>query len=226
MSGRAISGKGIGKQVKHRMVVRDSIGGITKPAIGRLCQTAGIKRVGSLVYEEVRGVMKVFMEDILRDVVTFTEHDRRKTVQQGDLDAGLQVHNIYLGAGVNPNTTNTFTTKKARQRSTKAPAEGEEKKAHRFKPGTVALQEIRYQQKHSDDFSIPKANFQRLTREICQDYSVDLRFSHNFMELFQLVVENYLIKLLENANLCCIHAERQTVSAKDIWLARHIARNS
>lgn len=218
--------KGEKKVVKHRKLIRDSIQGITKPAIGRLCQTAGIKRVSSLIYEEVRGVMKVFMEDVLKDTITFTEHDRRKTVQQADLDAALQVHGIYLGAGVNPNTNNTFTTKKARQRTTKAPAEnGDVKKPHRFKPGTVALQEIRYQQKHSDNFSIPKANFQRLTREISSNYFDDLRFSHNFMELFQLVVENYLVKILEDANLCCIHAGRQTVQASDVQLARNIILN-
>jgi histone H3 len=211
------------KSVKHRAVMRDSIAGITKPAIGRLCQTAGVKRVSGLVYEEIRGVMKVYVEDIMRNAVTFTEHDGRKTVQQGDLDSALQVMGVYLGAGVNPNTTNTFATKKSRQRATKAPAEASDvKKVHRFKPGTVAIRDIRYQQKHSENFSIPKANFRRLAREAGGDYKDDLRYSHNFMELFQLVVEDYLVKLLEYANLCCIHAGRQTIIPKDIQLARRI----
>lgn len=212
--------------VRHPKLIRDSIAGITKPAIGRLCQTAGIKRISHFIYAELRGVMKSFMEIILKAAITFTENDRRKTVQQSDLDGALESRGIYLGAGVSSTTNNTFTTKKARQRSSKSSTEpSETKKAHRFKPGTVALQEIRYQQKHSDNFSIPKANFQRLTREISQDWMTSPRFSHNFMELFQLVVESYLIKILEDANLCCIHAGRQTVQVQDIILATRIIKN-
>jgi len=218
------------KTVRHRKIIRDSIQGITKPAIVRICQTAGVKRISGMVYEETRGVMKVFMENLLRDVITFTEHDRRKTVQVGDLDAALQVSGKYLGAGINPNTNKTFTTKKARQRGGKggATSEVDENKAdkvkapHRFKPGTVALREIRYQQKHSENFALPKLNFSRLTREIGQDYREDVRYSHNFMELFQLVVEDYLVGILKDANRCAIHAERQTIYPKDLQLARYI----
>jgi histone H3 len=207
------------KGAQHRKFIRDSIQGITQPAIGRLAQTAGILRVGGLCYEEVRGIMKVYMEDTLKDAIIFMEHDRRKTVQTSDLDAAVQKKGIYLAAGEN----NTFSTKKSRQRATKGSTNPEGvKKVHRFKPGTVALHEIRYQQKNSEGFCIRKANFRRLTREIGQNYRDDLRFSGNFIALFQFVVESYLIDLLKHAYLCSIHAKRQTLEPKDLQLARRI----
>jgi histone H3 len=211
------------KTQKHRKVIRDSINGITAPAIARLCQTAGIKRISRNVYEEVRGVMKVYVENTLRDALVFCEHVRRKTLQEGDLDAALQVTGKYLGAGINPNTDKTFSTKKSRSKGKKDKLEpSETKKVHRFKPGTVALRDIRFQQKNSEHFCIPKVNFSRLVREVAQDYHDEMRFSKNFMELFQLVVEDYLVGLMGMANLCAIHAGRQTIFPKDIQLARII----
>jgi len=214
--------KNTDKVVKHRKILRDTIQGITGPAIARICQTAGIKRISRLVYEEFRGVMKSFVETTLKNALVFCEHSRRKTLQEGDLDAALQVSGKYLGAGINPNTEKTFSTKKSRTKKKEKKEEGDVKTVHRFKPGTVALREIRFQQKHSDNFSIPKVNFRRLVREISQDYVDDMRFSRNFMELFQLVVEDYLVTLMTMANLCAIHASRQTIFPKDIELARKL----
>merc|ERR1712226_734937 len=82
MSGRGKGGKGLGKggAKRHRKVLRDSIQGITKPAIRRLARRGGVKRISGLIYEETRGVLKVFLENVIRDAVTYTEHAKRKTV--------------------------------------------------------------------------------------------------------------------------------------------------
>uniref|UniRef100_A0A674IZF7 Histone H3 n=1 Tax=Terrapene triunguis TaxID=2587831 RepID=A0A674IZF7_9SAUR len=63
-------------------------------------------------------------------------------------------------------------TKAARK---SAPATGGVKKPHRYRPGTVALREIRRYQK-STELLIRKLPFQRLVREIAQDFKTDLRF--------------------------------------------------
>merc|ERR1712226_1338944 len=65
---------------RHRKVLRDNIQGITKPAIRRLARRGGVKRISSLIYDETRGVLRVFLENIVRDAVTYTEHAKRKTV--------------------------------------------------------------------------------------------------------------------------------------------------
>jgi histone H4 len=75
MTGRGKGGKGLGKggAKRHRKVLRDNIQGITKPAIRRLARRGGVKRISGLIYEETRGVLKVFLENVIRDAVTYTE---------------------------------------------------------------------------------------------------------------------------------------------------------
>ena len=101
------------------------------------------------------------------------------------------------------------------------PATGGVKKPHRYRPGTVALREIRRYQK-STDLLIRKAPFQRLVREIAQDYKTDLRFQSTAVLALQEAAEAYLIGVFEDANLCAIHAKRVTIMPKDLQLARRI----
>eukprot|EP00741_Cyanophora_paradoxa_P021486 tig00021357_g20742.t1 len=92
MSGRGKGGKGLGKggAKRHRKVLRDNIQGITKPAIRRLARRGGVKRISGLIYDETRGVLKVFLENVIRDAVTYTEHARRKTVTALDVVYALK----------------------------------------------------------------------------------------------------------------------------------------
>jgi histone H4 len=85
-----ISGLGKGGAKRHRKVLRDNIQGITKPAIRRLARRGGVKRISGLIYEETRGVLKVFIENVIRDSVTYTEHARRKTVTALDVVYALK----------------------------------------------------------------------------------------------------------------------------------------
>ncbi|KAG8299647.1 trifunctional histidinol dehydrogenase [Homalodisca vitripennis] len=92
MTGRGKGGKGLGKggAKRHRKVLRDNIQGITKPAIRRLARRGGVKCISGLIYEETRGVLKVFLENVIRDAVTYTEHAKRKTVTAMDVVYALK----------------------------------------------------------------------------------------------------------------------------------------
>jgi histone H4 len=108
MTGRGKGGKGLGKggAKRHRKVLRDNIAGITKPAIRRLARRGGVKRISGLIYDETRGVLKVFLEvsgacasllglplslqNVIRDAVTYTEHGKRKTVTALDIVYALK----------------------------------------------------------------------------------------------------------------------------------------
>ncbi|ETE73076.1 Histone H4 type VIII, partial [Ophiophagus hannah] len=175
MSGRGKGGKGLGKggAKRHRKVLRDNIQGITKPAIRRLARRGGVKRISGLIYEETRGVLKVFLENVIRDAVTYTEHAKRKTVTAMDV--------VYA----------------------------------------LKRQEIRRYQK-STELLIRKLPFQRLVREIAQDFKTDLRFQSSAVMALQEASEAYLVGLFEDTNLCAIHAKRVTIMPKDIQLARRI----
>ena len=102
-----------------------------------------------------------------------------------------------------------------------APATGGVKKPHRYRPGTVALREIRKYQK-STELLIRKLPFQRLVREIAQDFKTDLRFQSSAVLALQEAAEAYLVGLFEDTNLAAIHAKRVTIMPKDIQLARRI----
>lgn len=95
------------------------------------------------------------------------------------------------------------------------------RKPHRYRPGTVALREIRRYQK-STELLIRKLPFQRLVREIAQDFKSDLRFQGSAVLAMQESAEAYLVGLFEDTNLCAIHAKRVTIMPKDIQLARRI----
>ncbi len=108
---------------------------------------------------------------------------------------------------------------KAASRS--VPATGGVKKPHRFRPGTVALREIRRYQK-STELLIKKQPFARLVREISQDIKADLRYQTFALLALQEACEVYLTGLFEDTNLCAIHAKRVTIMPKDMQLARRI----
>eukprot|EP00358_Blepharisma_japonicum_P005265 CAMPEP_0202945654 /NCGR_PEP_ID=MMETSP1395-20130829/6999_1 /ASSEMBLY_ACC=CAM_ASM_000871 /TAXON_ID=5961 /ORGANISM="Blepharisma japonicum, Strain Stock R1072" /LENGTH=104 /DNA_ID=CAMNT_0049645847 /DNA_START=97 /DNA_END=411 /DNA_ORIENTATION=+ len=95
------------------------------------------------------------------------------------------------------------------------------KKPHRFRPGTVALREIRKYQK-STELLVRKLPFQRLVREIAQEYKTDLRFQSSAVLALQEAAEAYLVGLFEDSNLCAIHGKRVTIMPRDMQLARRI----
>ena len=108
---------------------------------------------------------------------------------------------------------------KAARKST--PQYGGVKRPHRYRPGVVALREIRRYQ-NSTELLIRKVPFQRLVKEVCQDYKTDLRWTSSGMMCIQEAAEAYLVGLFEDTNLCAIHARRVTINPKDMQLARRI----
>ena len=97
-------------------------------------------------------------------------------------------------------------------------------KPHRYRPGTIALREIRRYQK-STQLLIRKLPFQRLCREIAQDFKA-FRFQSSAIVALQEASEAYLVGLFEDTNLCAIHSDRVTIMPKDLQLARRIRGES
>jgi histone H3 len=98
---------------------------------------------------------------------------------------------------------------------------GAVRRPHRFRPGTVALREIRRYQK-STELLIRKLPFQRLVREIAQDEGLNLRFTSGALLALHEASEGYLVGLMEDTNLCAMHAGRITIMRKDMQLARRL----
>ena len=99
MDNRKATGKG-GKSYGAKRIhksTKEVIFGITKPAIRRLARRGGVKRISATIYEETRNTLKAFLENVVRDAVTYTEHARRKTVTAMDVVYALkrQGRSIY-----------------------------------------------------------------------------------------------------------------------------------
>ena len=103
-AGRGKGGKGVtlgkggkgakaskgGKRLGNNKKQQDAIKGITKPAIRRLARRGGVKRINGAIYDETRNVLKQFLEQVIRDSVTYTEHAKRKTVTAMDVVYALK----------------------------------------------------------------------------------------------------------------------------------------
>nr|XP_005905164.1 PREDICTED: histone H3.3C [Bos mutus] len=131
--------------------------------------------------------------------------------------------NVYVSQNIAHATGGKTPRKQLATKATRksAPSTGGVKKPHCYRPGTVALDEIRRYQK-STELLIRKLPFQRLVREIAQDFKTDLRFQRAAIGALQEANEAYLVGLFEDTNLCAIHAKHVTIMPKDIQLARRI----
>ncbi len=125
--------------------------------------------------------------------------------------------------GKTPSAAASQSSKAGQQKRKTAPAEGgvKERKTHRFRPGTVALREIKRYQKETR-LLLPRASFQRLVRSITSGIDSDIRFQSQALLALQEAAEMYLVGLFEDTNLCAIHAQRKTIMKKDLELARRI----
>ena len=147
-----------------------------------------------------------------------------------DDDAWFRSHPKLPGSGKAPQKQPHLQPKKAKKKGKKVqgdvkmqPASQQGKpRVHRYQPGTVVLREIHRYQK-STELLIRKLLFQRLVREIAQDLGkMNMRFQSGAIMALQEASEAYLVGLLEDSNLCAIHAKRVTIMPKDIQLACHI----
>ncbi|KAJ5079986.1 histone H3-like 5-related [Anaeramoeba ignava] len=95
------------------------------------------------------------------------------------------------------------------------------KKQRKTKPGTVAVREIKKFQK-STELLLRKLPFQRLVREIAQEHKADLRFQTAAIAALQEATEAFIVDVLEDTNLCALHAKRVTIMRSDLDLVRKI----
>ncbi|KAL1270438.1 hypothetical protein QQF64_029454 [Cirrhinus molitorella] len=225
-----MSGRGkTGGKARAKAKTRSSRAGLQFPVgrVHRLLRKGNYaERVGAGAPVYLAAVLEYLTAEIL-ELAGNAARDNKKT---RIIPRHLQLANrgVHCSDGKNQADRRKSTGGKAprKQLATKAarksaPATGGVKKPHRYRPGTVALREIRRYQK-STELLIRKLPFQRLVREIAQDFKTDLRFQSSAVMALQESSEAYLVGLFEDTNLCAIHAKRVTIMPKDIQLARRI----
>ena len=148
-----------------------------------------------------------------RKAIRYPNVDRKKPV--------LYLHPIHKKVARKEALQNMGYSHKSWQRAHKTRREGCLVRRGQFRPGVMALREIRHYQK-SSALIIRKLPFQRLVREIAQDFKIDLCFQATAILCLQEAAEAYLIGLFEDTNLCTIHTKRVTITPTDLQLARRI----
>ena len=157
----------------------------------------------------------LYFREMARSKVTLKNNPRKSELAGKVPRKQLQTKPLTKNRARNSTNATNKVAKKT------VPTTGGVKKPMRYKPGTVALREIRRYQK-STELLIRKLPFARLVREIAQDFKTDLRFQREAIGALQEAGEAYLVGLLDDTNLCAIHAKRVTIMPKDIQLARRI----
>lgn len=194
------------KSRKHRKILRDSIQGITKPAIQRLAYTAGVTSMSGIIFEEIRGVLKVEMENILSKAATILSYLRKVTIDE-----------YIITSCISPKMWSIDPKAKSCGSKRKSPSKSRRKKKS---PGLEALSKVRFYQSRSDCLNIPMLPFARLAKEIVQDFMSDVRFSKKALIILQYSMENYLVRIFKKALMLAIHANRKRIEPKDINFAR------
>lgn len=210
---------------KRRKVYRDNIQAITDPAIKRLGHVAGVKFFSSkTIYEEMRGVLKVFMEKIVRITIELlnmtavkeskgaltSAKSARKTVQLKDVLYALESvgRKLYYTGEANVKRCKVYQS---------------EATDHKRKKGTRALSEIRFYQKtYTECLHLSKAGFERLVKEIGHDFKTDIRWEAKAIMALQYAAEAYIVGIFDDANMAAIHAKRLGILPTDIQLIRRI----
>ena len=170
--------------------------------------------------EDTRHKFPGFLQDgaqytgpCLRKAMRYPKVNRKRPV--------LYLHPIHKAVAGKEALQNVGYSHRSWERAHEARRDGCLVRVGRFRPGVMALREIRHYQK-SSALLIRKLPFQRLVREIAQDFKTDLRFQSAAILCLQEAVEAYLVGLFEDTNLCAIHARRVTITPKDLQLARRI----
>lgn len=189
------------------------------------------KRIGGGAPVYLAAVLEYLVAEVLELAGNRARDNKRKRITVRDIFSAVETDEELIrlferegiqlgGTGVMPSIHSSLLPEKGKKSKNKKSTGGPRK----FLPGTVALRDIRKQQKQSECIYFGKLPFQRFVREVAQDFKDDLNFSQDAMIALQIYIEQKLVHLLNDANMVAIHASRQTVFPKDIQLARKLGK--
>jgi histone H3/H4 len=200
------------KRKKSKKIEFDNLNVLTRSAIRRVAHKAGIKYFSESITEEIRKALQKFLEKILHLTTSYTVHARRTTVSQDDLLFALEkVHKkVYL------------TGEEGDIKRCEIHHIASKKKAKR---GELSLRLVKYYQKQSDCVYFSRSGVGRLIREIAdsvRSYGPSLHFTADAMGTLHILMEDYLVELLQDVQLAAIHAGRQKVTTSDLIFVQRI----
>ena len=182
---------------RSQKILRDPIYDVTKPGIRRLARRAGVTRVGGLMYNEMRGIIKVHVEDVVQKAVIFMQYRKRRTLSHGDVKEALKRLEMPVWGVTGKEKANTSGVKRTAKKT----------KARR---GSMAVKEVRKYQK-SESLLLSRAPIERLIRTTMKDFTADGRIEPKALSLIQVSVENLITNIFRKSQLAAIHGGRKGV---------------
>ena len=182
---------------RSQKILRNPIEDVTKPGIRRLARRAGVIRVGGLMYNEMRGMIKVHVENVVRLAVIFMQYRERRTLSHGDVKEALKRLEMPVWGVTGKEKANTSGVKKTAKKT----------KARR---GSMALKEVRKYQK-SESLLLSRAPIERLIRTTMHDFTSDVRVEPKALSLIQVSVENLITNIFRKSQLAALHGGRKGV---------------
>ncbi len=220
--------KGVSRQNKAQIIFPPSI---TEKFLRKFDSSTIMVTQNAPVY--LASVLEYICAEILEQSINSARSQSRVRLTVRDIE--LSVRNdteinklfsnnniIFMGGSniphINPVLLHRKTTSKRKVSSSTG------KKAHRFKPGTVSLREIRKLQKMGNTLIFAKNPFEKYVREVFNDYNKDLKISKQVFNILQYAIESYLVKLLTYSNNAAIHSGRVKMMPCDIDFVRSITK--
>jgi histone H4 len=215
-SGRGKGGKGLGRggaARRYRGVIRDSIQGIKMGPLKRLSKRAGVLRATRLIYEELRMILKMYVEDVVRTACEYANASRKRTINKEDVYAAVNMK--MFPAQQIMVLKSKFGALAGRVGGVRRP-----RRKSGYSRMKKQLSQIRYYQK-SAGLILAKLPMKRIIKEAIQDIC-GLRITTDAVKFLHEYVEMRLVTLLKNANYISMHSGNTTLRQKDIHLARRI----
>lgn len=196
---------------------QNPIEGLTDSAFHRLFRRAGTKRVQANAWKYLREYAGQVTQMLVEKSAIVAEYAGHKTLGNSHLFAVAESMGLHLAAGLdNAGRLPHFHGVHKKQHTEEKSSSG---KTHRFRPGTVALRDIRKQQKNSDNLIFQAQPYRRLVKSY---KPADVRVSQSFVDLLQFTVEQKLLTIAYDAQLTSLHARRVGVEESDIRIAIEI----
>ena len=185
---------------KPRASLRDSIHDLSKPAFLRLAHKAGVVSLQGQVYEDIRGVTKEFLDKLVGTAGILMEYGRRKTLSEQDALQALETLKIKMYGAASTDIKRCATPE-----------------------GKRVETRIKDIQKQSECVYFARAAFERVIKEILQNFTAEPRLGRGAGVIIQLATEEYIVKVFQDAQRAAMHAQRNHVEPSNIAMSRSIS---
>ena len=178
-------------------------------------------------------VLEYLTYEILDLSLNYCKENKRSRITIRDIEVTIRndeefskifrkINYVFLGGGVIPFIHPSLLVKRKNKLTIKT------NKKYKFRPGTIAIKDIRKFQKLSDILLFPKSSFEKFVRQLFKENNTannmadKIKISKEVFIILQYYVEQFIIKILYNSNFLAIHSGRIKIISTDIAFVSYL----